>query len=560
MEETSGFQPSCEVVDPKFLFGHNQKNGLLQKTITQLQLGTNIQILGERRTGKTSILKCCKEMLKANTNNFIPIYLNFREHHLIKGYANTHRLLLAYIHMATLPYGFELSPLLDKKIFTNKKNIELQYELLSKVSDYQIDSLISQYINDISSKKMGVILLFDEYEHLIRYSYEEKEGAFFFLRDISSMPSNNSSSPKPLTYVIAGALPWNQLCKMIGSPELNNVGAVFYIDPLDAESFSQMWDSCLSASSPSMRNNVIETKLDINKIFNLAGGWPFYGKVIGELLSTDIQDEAIIYESLFQHFNTIWTRLSDDERKALHDCITSKVTKNNSTVRNLIYRGLLEENNELVIPKGDLWSKFIQENLEQTQNLETFYQNTNETKFNLLVNDIGELITDINEASLNLLGRETFRCSNQDIPTYKDLRTPANTSEQFSQFALSLYNLFFERTTGPKKVKVVGNNGKTIVEQEQFRALELLPADFRRQRTMIRIIDATRHHYGKGHLTRLDTFNSKGGGIGIEKILERYLGSKVPPRDAQFLELQAKILEDVIEFLRELLNHISNYP
>ncbi|MBN2044150.1 MAG: hypothetical protein JW757_03940, partial [Anaerolineales bacterium] len=172
----------------------------------------------------------------------------------------------------------------------------------------------------------------------------------------------------------------------------------------------------------------------------------------------------------------------------------------------------------------------------------------------LVVEDIQELVTEINETSLNINHEEMFRCSNQDVQTYRDLRVPAQNADQFSHFALSLYNLFFERTTGLIKSKNV--QGETTQDAAQ-RSLERLPNDFRRKRTVIRIVDALRHHFGKGHLTRLDSFNVSGRGMHIEDVLQKYLGSKAHPRNHQFLDLQKGILEDVVQFLRQIRDYID---
>ena len=132
------------------------------------------------------------------------------------------------------------------------------------------------------------------------------------------------------------------------------------------------------------------------------------------------------------------------------------------------------------------------------------------------------------------------------------MRSPAHDSEELSRFAIAIYNLFFEKTTGPKDVKAVASDGKTVVEVQRFKPLELLPKQFRRKRFIIRAVDAIRHHFGKAHITDLDTFNATGSGISVAEVLMQYLGSKAIPRNEGFLALQLAVLKDSKQYLEEL--------
>jgi len=227
----------------------------------------------------------------------------------------------------------------------------------------------------------------------------------------------------------------------------------------------------------------------------------------------------------------------------------------------LIHRGLIEVNSEGELrPRGRLWSRYVREQLsepmEETVSQKPEVPGMPGERLMLMGDDIAVLVTEINETSLNLHGDEIFCCSNQDVQIYRDLRQPATDAEKFSHFALSLYNLIYERTTGPKSTKVVASDGKSVVEEERFRALERLPKRFRHKRTIVRVADAIRHHFGKGHITRLESFNVSGSGMPIGDVLERYLGSKAHPQDHQYLDLQFAILKDMIAYLEELRDYL----
>lgn len=556
----NGFQPSCEVTQPDHLFGRNGPGELLDQSIMQLCLGTNIQIMGERRSGKTSLLKCAIKVLQLSYPTIIPVYLNYREHHTVRGYTNAHRLLLAYIGAAINQVTFFMKES-DDVIFSQfTTNHSINYEKLIDIPDYRIDGFLSQLIHQVNQKGFGIVLFLDEYEHLMRYTFEGREGAFFHLRDLSSMPPVGDALPKPLTYAIAGGVSWDKLCEMIGSPELNNIGAVFYLDPLDFLSFTKMWDQCLVDSSLDIVKLVEKSNISLETIFDLAGGWPFYGKVIGAHLCSSQYNETFFYDSLFQHFSVIWAKLTHLEQEVLKQSEQAQILYDDSVVRYLHRRGLLATDTDgLFVPCGQLWAKFIRQQLmAESPNLNkqvgASSPSDNNSKLTIIVEDIQELITEINETSLNINHEEMFRCSNQDVQTYKDLRDSANNAAQFSHFALSLYNLFFERTTG----SVYSEKTQDKKSQESLqRSLERLPKDFRRKRTFIRVVDAVRHHFGKGHLTRLDSFNTSGNGMHIEDVLQKYLGSKAHPHAPQFLELQKGILEDAVQFLRQIKAYVE---
>ncbi|WKZ41840.1 MAG: hypothetical protein QY328_07285 [Anaerolineales bacterium] len=542
--------PSIEVTNPANLFGHNKPNGLLEQIKTYLILGTNLQIIGERRSGKTSLLKCCAHNLSAKSKNLIPIYINYREYPLIKGVSNGYRLLLAHL------YSHSQIRMLLRHLIKNlnideksSASIEYYYSMFANLPDQEITNYVNTFVNSVADSGYGIILLIDEYEHLMRNTFEGKEGAFFLLRDLSSKAPSHKNKSKPLTYIIAGALTWDKLCEMTGSPELNNTGGIFYIEPLEYGDFKKMWEKCKSKTSTDIIEVINKSPVDTKEAFELSGGWPFFGKVIGEHLSVGIYNYDMIYDSLIQHFSVIWSRLSNTEKEILRDLAQNKTIDyedNYNSNRNLIRRGILENNQKTISIRGRFWEKYVLENLNIIRrNIYPNNKKYDDENLRLLVDDIAVTITEINETSLNATKKEIFRCSNQDVQIYLDLATPANNENQFTHFALSLYNLIFERTTNTNEI-----NGRV-------RPLERLPKDFRYKRTIVRVVDSIRHHFGKAHITRLDTFNQSGGGMPISEVLILYLESTAKPENNQYLLLQKKILQDIANYLNQLHEKIK---
>lgn len=548
MTSQSGFQPSCIVTSPEHLFGHNRHRALLDHLVTYLTTGTNTQILGEHRCGKTSVMKCSIARLNEMAPALVQVYLNYREHYHIVGRANAIRYMLANIHAAVsarnkLPAGETLR--IRNLELTCSPMFEDHYEALSSTQDYSIDELLRDYLlNMLPRYEVGVVLYIDEYEHMLLKTMEAQAGAFFLLRNISSEPSAVFRGLKPLTIVIAGSTPWDKLCSDIGSPELNNIGPVSYVQPLDPSSFEAMWNHCVNTSSRNVGEAINAASVRFEDVYDITGGWPFYGKVVGEQLSTGGVDENTIYESLYQHFNILWSRRTSQERRVLK--ARSQEMAQSSMIKDLTRRGLLEvRDGDYIVPRGSLWARFVAEQSDETHSatpVQSQMFGQQKEQLRVMVEEIGTLVYEINQTTQLSSKQEVFVTTNQSWRVQQDLKRLALSEEQFSHFALATYKLIFESTTA--------------LREERTRTLERLPKDFRRNRRIVRVIDSIRHNFG-GHMTDLPTYNISGSSMPLEEVLSHYIGSPNHPRDEQFVTLQFAIISDLIDFLRELRHNLT---
>lgn len=543
----TGFLPSSFVTTPELLYGHSLPGALLDEVAMYVGNGTNTQVLGERRSGKTSLIKCCINKLSKEIPSLIQVYLNYREHSDIKGRAEAIKYLLANVHAAAVRQGM-LPPGQTLKLkglsFGNTNFPEEIYEQLRSIKhSYQIDGLLREYILQyVSGLGAGVVLYLDEYEHMLLNTFEAEAGAFFFLRDLSSVPKRNEAGGfKPLTIIIAGATIWDKLCGNIGSPELNNIAAVSYVHPIDIGSFRSMWEHCLSHSSEDVVRRIENSPISVEDAYALTGGWPFYGKIVGQQLSVGHSDTDDLYQGLYQHFNVIWSRLTETEQQVTKSGVVA--TAQPSLVKNLMRLGLLEEDEDgTVKPMGGLWRRFVAEvSLREPTSVSkgTELLGPQRERMQLLCEEIQELVYEINRDSHLSTKQYVFILTNQYHEILRDLKKLAITEDGFSQFARALYKLVFESTTG-------------VREDGHAKPLERLPKKFRRSSKIVRVVDSIRHHFGGGHVTDLPTFNKSGEGMPVEDVLEKYLGSKRHPVNDQFILLQLAITQDLIIFLREL--------
>src|SRR5205823_1467648 len=84
--------------------------------------------------------------------------------------------------------------------------------------------------------------------------------------------------------------------------------------PLRLPAFRDMWADCLARSSEDIRERISAGVSSTAEVHSLAGGWPFYAKVIGEHMAAGCVDTDTFYENLLQHFSVVWSRLSEAER------------------------------------------------------------------------------------------------------------------------------------------------------------------------------------------------------------------------------------------------------
>ena len=543
MSTVYGFQPGVEVWQRQKLFGHGEHDKLLDKVVRQFRSGTNIQLVGERRSGKTSVIRCAINEISQNNETIIPIYVNFRRAYMAKGGEDFYRHLITIIHKAvvqnrdiTLPDRFEISGLL---LQSTLYDVTLLNQLETMLGDHP-SIIFENYVLFLQKYGWKVALFIDEYEHMMKQTLGGEPYAFFTVRDLSTMPAQNGHTT-PLTYLIAGATPWNELCTTIGSPELNTTSAEMFVSPLPFTAFEKMWQDCERSSSQNVQEILADSPYSIAEIYDLTGGFPFFCKIIGHLLSQGADDEGLFYENLHKHFGVIWARLKEHEQRWLYKNVaSSNGTEPNQTIRDLQKRGLLDDQ---FVPRGRLWLRFVEEQgqaegLSRVKTIPISRLSTDDDTelLRLIVEDIVSLITEINEITWRIQEKNMFLCSNKDVTIYRDLRQPAVNKKSFGNFARAIYLLIFERTQ--------------VERSRRSYSLERLPEGFRKELPFVQAIDAFRHHYGDAHITQRSGFKPK---MSVGKALKHYETQITGDADKDsFSQLQSNMLDDLTNFLHEL--------
>jgi hypothetical protein len=526
------FSPRVEITNPDELFG---RKDLLNQLISLANKGHSVSITGLRRFGKTCLLKCIETALRRNPDSKVyPIIFDFKEvGSVISGTDNVYRYMISCF-VAKL---YRDNHFREVMIFRNSKikasgDWEDIFESLKDISAVRIQGLFEEVIIFFSEYLSKTILfLIDEYEWLFRFSFDQPVG-FMKLRNFSSrlLPTQIS----PFSFWIAGATPWDYLCTLTGSPELNVIDAPqIYLGPIDFEDFQLMWQDEVSK----IEINSVLIKNSGEFAFNASGGVPFYGKIIGSHMTSLTGKPTYII--LKPYFQELIDSLQNEERTILLELARlPRNYKNSKYILELLNKGLITKNrNNYEIRIGFL-KEFLNDSVFiSSSSIEPIPESQ------ILTDNITKLIININNTHKNKKETYIFEPVVDEAALIKDLRTPCYSLELYSDFASSLYKIVFERTK--ERIK-----GVDVTKAK-------LPNSYKKNNEFLEIVDMMRHSLGGGHL--MDTFSRRNGQLSKAKMLEILVGSRNEPNTPEeFYNLQIATLKRFEAELNKLNNIVRS--
>lgn len=358
-EWQSGFQTKRYVTDPKELFGYNEPGEVLEQLCLTLGGGTSTQILGERNAGKTSVLRCVATRFLATRPRHLPVYLEFRGTG-VGDPLDAYRHIVAQIHATFLARSSAPEELdFGRLRLSTEPNPDVHFAALQALNEYEVFSAVEGYFQRINERGFGVLLLFDEYEYLMRTVLHGEAEKFWQMRRVGQIPAQRGS-PCPLTIALAGALEWCDFCGRDGSPPLNIVSALRILPPLSREAFGKMWAHCRGQSGREVRRRLDRFGANIDHIYDLAGGWAFAGKMIGQhLVTCNRLDEEQLASDFRPHFQVLWDQRKDAERERLLAVARGDAVPLDA-LTDLRQRGLAEDDgNGKARLRGELWRNWV---------------------------------------------------------------------------------------------------------------------------------------------------------------------------------------------------------
>jgi len=608
------FRPSSEVKSPDELFGWNKPSGFLDGLVKIIVKGrSNVQILGERRSGKSSILNCISHEIRKDISKtkLIPVIVNFNSHHDTINSDNGYNLFSACV-LNELVKIDELKPRDSIKIanaIIDKANDVGGYlNNLSTLSKQKTKSFFKNLIFDIAEKGYSILLLIDEYEAMFLGTFQGQKGSLYGIRNL--ITQEELPNHQVFQCCITGTRRWSDYYNDIGSDDFNFINDTQFISGLDLQETKELILYGFDQSNKEIKNK------DINRIFKLSGGWPFYIKSIcnSYILLGGI-DVTHLLEKLYSHFHSIWQRLNNKQQLLLKGEPCSR-----SSIDYLENLNLLETRKRLFSnkikpkgPKGQLWCNFI-----KTQEVVgPSIVNNSDSEKNSRVAQLKQVaeITNITVSEISdvLEGKELDVIFHLALsPSYWKyagrLYNPCYKRHTFSDFIVALYIIVFESTARHTFYVRNRNNFSTLenvvnaIEYPQkdmrifkhwtkntfifnHKCLEVdalkdeiinncdgfsptmtqhpinmaaLPPQFNRFPDpdscpdIFHIIDILRHKWAEGHDTRSKNFQVRR--FMPAQAQDKYLGHRNNPENIDWYKMQLGILKDLNKELVSILN------
>ncbi|MHB8854057.1 MAG: P-loop NTPase family protein [Ignavibacteriaceae bacterium] len=219
----STFIPSQEVVNSKELFGRNKPDRELDSLLKSLLYKKcNPQVIGERRSGKSSLIKCAKSnLLKLeDAYNILSVIINFKNYYMIKGVSKGYKLLAAhFLFEMDMKNKFKTKQIsLGPKLIINYcDSIESYFHFLDSKS-FRGEKIFEKLIEFIASNNFSTILFIDEFESMFFSTFESSLGSVHPIRDLimSSLPNNSK-----FNCCITGTRTWDNYAQDVGSDDFN---------------------------------------------------------------------------------------------------------------------------------------------------------------------------------------------------------------------------------------------------------------------------------------------------------------------------------------------------
>jgi hypothetical protein len=521
------FNSLLEISDPSKLFGRKL---LLEQLAGLAKRRSCVQLIGCKRVGKTSLLKCLVSKLASEENNTLyPIYIDIKEVcSEVAGTANVYRFLIAKLMASMCKDGIHHGGIHFREIeMTFGPYWETNFENVQTITSVQLPGLFEEitcFFSDLLGKTF--VFLFDEYEYLFKYCFDRPTG-FMKLRNLASKSTENGISP--FTFFVAGNMTWEKLCSITGSGEMNCIDSTVRVSAIDFESFGAMWEYEISKMVDCPR----EILFGRDFVYNASGGIPYYGKIIAtKWLNTSVSPT---FSDITSHLSELYNSFELEEKHIL-----STISNGESALPNSIYLNELKDYGliGLKADKHEIKFLFLQDFIKSNQFFSNYKNEKNIPDSYLLTDEIAALIVEINKTCKNKGGGFIFEPLNEDQSLFKDLKAICISYEQFVNFSCSLYRVVFEKTKKDKKNK--GN----------------FPEEFTKGNKFLEATDTMRHTLGKGHLEeKLVHYPDQ---MSKREMLLLLTGStNEPSKTEDFSSLQLKTLamfKDELEKLRKIVN------
>ena len=488
------------------LFG---RTNLITKLRKYAERQDNVNLVGSRRAGKTCVLRTLQSTIKADPNSSIyPFYVDIKESGIKGNTCAVYRYLISIIVSDLNKDGIwaDSDLTISGITFSSQYYYEDVYEdpVLCEQSSNKMQSIFNNLVKKINTE-LGktVLMLFDEYEKLMKYAFDEPAG-FYRMRN---MVNDRNLS---FTFIVAGHEKWDKVISKLGSGELNVVNVEEPIIPLNSREFHEMWAfECSKIAEQDLRGIVLNEE---SFAYEKSGGIPFFGKCIGAYL---VVNRGLLPSYFDISLDEIVSSLDRDEKLLLQQMEKGVQVQLTPPLESLRIKGL-------VVREGDSYRitmGFMKDVIRSAEYVEQLRKST-ESPCQKLAMESVRLVETINATRKNKGFPYTFEPVNDSGSLEEDLRTPCTTKTDFEDFCAALYRNHFERSKDRYPKDKLPNKCRT----NQF----------------VQVVDVMRHAFG-GH--ERDGFVPRDDWMTLPEALKIVHGSSNEPYSAEdFSGMQVKML------------------
>lgn len=558
------FFPQTKIKDANKLFGREDD---LHKLIGYASDLTQIQIIGSRRFGKSTISLCVEnELRKEPCSHVYPIYTDVKTER-IKGTANFYRYLIAKIvERITLDGILSEEKKFGRVILQPTEDyIYVMEDLKSAKDAFMVDTFkkLTTYVAE--KLKKTVLIIFDEYEYMAEKTFDSLDG-FMPLRDFST--ERLDSGLRPLFFWLVGARPWGEFVKekrlsnvevIGGSGEFNNVEIEVPLVPISRSAFSSFWNSRCEEYYSQYEDESHNRERDLlisyeEKVYDAISGVPFYAIALAKYIRVEKRFPSyfVIKDSLDEMVHLF----SDNTISLMRSLCSPKSVARNSDYDTLDQYGLItcDETGKCIISMSFLRDFLIANNtVEDTSAIiEPTVTTDKRDQIERLLDKINACIYNINETCRNKKHDPIFIPTGDDRDNDKRILRVCSSEEEFGQLLVTLTKIYYERS---KKLDGKGNSipGQALAELEATNQYAY------KNRKFFQVLETLRTYYGAHLKDTVERKNDHQLGKG-DALLELQGHKNEPDSPEQWFQLQIKMLQLFLIELNTVKQKVNNLP
>lgn len=541
------FFAQTKIVDPEKIFGRDHDLQVLSQYAESL---TQIQIIGARRFGKTTVSLCLETKLRNDEDSTVyPLYTDVKTAG-IKGTANFYRYLIALL----------VSRLHADRLFRSRQKfgmvtIKPSGEYLKVYSDlvlcpdaFMADALIKLVSFFADKIKKTFLVIFDEYEYMAKSTFDSLDG-FMPLRNFST--DYLASGVRPFIFWLVGARPWGYFVKenklsnvdvIGGSGEFNNVEIEHYLTPISKESFLLFWQSRCNEFYNKPLNGSIEKERDLvsshaDKVYESISGVPFYGSSVAKFLKANKSYPD--YTLIKSHLDEAMRIFDNATVSYMRSLCTPQVTIKGDEYDVLEKYGLIKVSDDGIC---SLSMEFLRDYLikkfpiVESHKEDSACSTNKASDIGRLVDSIDLVIENINETCRNKSREPIFAPTEEERRNREVLKRVCTNEEDFGHLLETLAKVYYERSKAWDTVKADNVPGYRLAE------LEAGCKPIYKSRQFFKVLEPLRTYYAAHLRDKVDRKNpyqiDKGPALAI---LQGHKNE--PDTPDQWYHLQLKMLQ-----------------